>query len=53
MRTLENAGTLVAQVEARYCGSISQEEGSGIDSDYCNGLEHLLKISVGSRVSLP
>ena len=53
MRTLDNAGTPVARVEARYCGSISQEEGSGIDSDYCNGLEHLLKISIGSRVSLP
>jgi hypothetical protein len=47
---LEKVGSPVARIEAQYRGSISQDEGAKIDSEYCNGLEHVLYLSVGSRV---
>lgn len=46
---LEKLGSPVARIEARYHG-ISTEDGAKIDSDYCNGLEHVLHFAVGSRV---
>jgi hypothetical protein len=45
---LENSGSPVAQIEAKYGGFISQ--GAKVDADHCNGLEHLLDVSVGCRV---
>ena len=48
---LEAIGTPVARIEAQYRG-ISAEEGAKIDSDYCNGPEHVLHLSVGCRVFL-
>lgn len=50
---LEKVGTPVARIEAQYHG-ISTEAGASVDSDHCNGLEHVLHLSVGCRVySLP
>ena len=46
---LERVGSPVARIEAQYHG-ISNEDGAKIDSEYCNGLEHVLHLSVGSRV---
>src|SRR5271155_2349161 len=40
----------VARIEAKYHG-ISMEEGAKIDSDYCNGLEHVLHVCIDARVS--
>jgi hypothetical protein len=51
MTTLENAGTPVARVEAKYSGPISPRDGSQLNSDDCNGLEHLLHLGVGCRVT--
>jgi ATP-dependent DNA helicase PIF1 len=50
---LENLGKPVAHLEAKYSASISPMEGAKIDSDHCNGLEHLLHFSVGCRVFFP
>jgi hypothetical protein len=47
---LENSGSPVAQIEAKYGGFISPTEGAKVDADHCNGLEHLLEVSVGRRV---
>jgi len=46
---LETVGSPVARIEAQYHG-IATEDGAKIDSEYCNGLEHVLHLSVGSRV---
>jgi len=48
---LENLGRPVARIEAQYHG-ISTDEGVSIKADHCNGLEHVLHIGVGCRVSL-
>ena len=50
---LENLGKPVAHLEAKYSASISSQEGAKVDSDHCNGLEHLLHLSVGCRVYFP
>ena len=47
---LEGLGTPVTRSEASYTG-ISAEDGAKVDSDYCNNLEHVLYLSVGSRVN--
>jgi ATP-dependent DNA helicase PIF1 len=39
----------VARIEAKYHG-ISMEEGAKVESDYCNGLEHVLHVCVDARV---
>ena len=41
----------VAKIEAKYHG-ISREEGSKVDLDYCNGLEHLMYVCIAARVSV-
>jgi len=46
---LENLGAPVARIEAIYHG-LSSEEGSRVDSEYCNNIEHILCLSVGCRV---
>ena len=47
---LEKVGSPVARIEAQYHG-ISTEAGASVESGYCNGLEHVLHLSVGCRVS--
>jgi PIF1-like helicase len=47
---LEKVGSPVARIEAQYHG-ISTEAGASVESEYCNGLEHVLHLSVGCRVS--
>ena len=49
---LEEVGGPVAKIEASYIG-ISAKECVKVDSDYCNGLEHELLLSVGCRVNNP
>ena len=47
---LEKVGSPVVRIEAQY-EDISADAGASIDSDHCNGLEHVLHLSVGARVS--
>jgi hypothetical protein len=49
---LEEMGAPVARIEASYVG-ISAQEGAKVDSENCNGLEHVLHLSVGCRVKTP
>ena len=52
IRMLEEVGTPVARIEASYVG-ISAQEGAKVDSENCNGLEHVVHLSVGCRVNNP
>src|SRR5579859_2431749 len=47
---LEKVRRPVARIEAQYRAPISQDEGAKVNSEYRNGLEHVLHLSVGSRV---
>jgi hypothetical protein len=49
IQMLENLGRPVARIEAIYHG-IGSEEGSRVESDYCQNLDHVLCLSVGCRV---
>ena len=49
---LEEVGTPVARIDASYVG-ISAQEGAKVDSENCNGLEHVVYLSVGCRVNNP
>src|SRR5579859_6865495 len=49
---LEEVGTSVARIEASYIG-ISAQEGAKVDSENCNGLEHVIHLSIGCRVNNP
>jgi len=52
IRKLEEVGTPIARIEASYVG-ISAQEGAKVDSENCNGLEHVVHLSVGCRVKNP
>jgi hypothetical protein len=47
---LENLGKPVARLEAKYSATISSVEGAKVQPDDCQGLEHLVYLSVGCRV---
>lgn len=47
---LERVDTPAARIEARYHG-ISAEAGAPVQSDFCNGLEHVLHLCVGCWIS--
>ena len=50
IKKLEELGTPVARIEASYIGILAQE-GAKVDSENCNGLEHVVHLSVGCRVN--
>src|SRR5579859_3744765 len=52
-KSWKNSGPLLQELnEASYIGILAQE-GAKVDSENCNGLEHVVHLSVGCRVNNP